>query len=100
MQECLETHALLKKVKFTRPPELWIKNLDISELQQKQEKLRWRVHQKQTTEDWEKFRKIRNELKKKIKDTKELSKILKSYSTKTFCHLIIVMMFRKSYNEY
>ena len=49
-----------------------MKNRDTSVLQQKRDKLRHRNHQTRLTEeDWGGFRKIRNELKKKIKDRKK-----------------------------
>ena len=36
--------CMLKNVQFTRAPTPWKKNLDISELQKKRDKLRYRAH--------------------------------------------------------
>ena len=47
----------LKKVKFTRPPAPGIKNLDISDLQQKRKKLRWRAYERQKQKTGRNFEK-------------------------------------------
>ena len=36
--ECIEWHAPLVKTKFTHPPAPWMKQLDIADLQKKQDK--------------------------------------------------------------
>ena len=43
--------APFKKVKFTRSPPLWMKDIDIRKLGQKQHHLRYKDHQNQTTYD-------------------------------------------------
>ena len=69
----LDKHTLLKKVEFIRPVALWMKDLVIVELQQKQKDMRYKAHKSQTTYDLENFRQIRNKFKQKIKrNQKEL----------------------------
>ena len=53
--DCTNQHAPQKRAKFTRPPAPWMKELEIIALQ-----------------NWTNFRNIRNQLKKKIKNTKSL----------------------------
>ena len=63
--------APFKKVKFTRSPPLWMKDIDIRKLGQKQHHLRYKDHQNQTTYDQGNFRRIRNKLKTKDKRNKD-----------------------------
>ena len=44
---------------------LWMKDLDIVELQQKQEDIKYKAHKSQTTYDWENFEQIRKNLNKR-----------------------------------
>lgn len=76
MTECIDSHAPLKRTKVTRPPAPWLKHLDIMSLQQQRDKLRCTAHRTKSGTDWEAYRKARNELKTKIKETKR--KFLKS----------------------
>ena len=57
-------HAPLMKTKFTTPPAPWTKDFEMNKL--KREKVDWRqeAHSKQTPQSWEKFRAIRNKIKK------------------------------------
>ena len=68
--DCIDRHAPLKRVKFTRPPAPWMKQLDIIELQKQRDKYRFLAHNIPSRENWINFRNARNKLKKKIKDTK------------------------------
>ena len=51
------------------PPAPWLRDLDISKLKQDRDrdKLRFAAHQTQSNDDWDKYRNIRNQLKKEIK---------------------------------
>ena len=81
--DCINRHAPLKRCKFTRPPAPWLKDLNITELKRKRDKLRYTAHQTQSDEDWVLFRKIRNKLKSSIKSAKTtfLKKALSSKRT-------------------
>ena len=69
----LEDHAVLKRIKITRAPAPWMKDLDIVSLQNQCREWRHKCHQPNNSEtDWEKFRYYRNKLKKSIKTTKKL----------------------------
>ena len=63
--ECLERHAPLRKVKFTRPHAPWMKDVAIVDLQQKRDKARYKAHKTQVPNDWEAFRNTQNQLNKK-----------------------------------
>ena len=63
---CLNKHAPLKKVRFTREPVLRMKVLDITESQQKRNDQRYKARHSQVTYDWENLRQIWNNLKQKI----------------------------------
>ena len=68
----LEDHAPLKRIKITRAPAPWMKDLDIVSLQNQCREWRHKCHQPNNSEtDWEKFRYYRNKLKKSIKTTKK-----------------------------
>ena len=68
----LEDHAPLKRIKITRAPAPWMKDLDIVALQNQCREWRHKCHQPNNLEtDWEKFRYYRNKLKKSTKTTKK-----------------------------
>ena len=56
------------KTKFTRPPAPWIKDFEINKLQREKDHWRHEAHSKQTPELREKFRAIRNKIKKVINE--------------------------------
>ena len=60
--ECIERHAPLVKTKFTHTPAPWMKQLDISDLQ-KRDNYRFLVHHSPTEENWAKLRDVRKKLK-------------------------------------
>ena len=69
--ECLERHAPLRRTKLTRPPAPWMKDIKIQSLQKKCKQSRYEAHKSSQNEDnWNKFRSIRNQLKKAIKKAK------------------------------
>ena len=74
----------LKRTKFTCPPALWMKDLDIVALQNQRDKLRFETQLKRTRSVWGAYTKIRNELKQKINTTKTLffKNILNSKNTR------------------
>ena len=67
---CLNKHAPLIRQKITRPPAPWLKELNIIEKQKERNHLRKKAHATQSVYDWERFRGIRNELKKLIRTAK------------------------------
>ena len=68
---CLNEHAPLVKCKITRPPAPWLKDLNLSAKLRERDQLRTRAHQRPRNEQaWVAFRKIRNEVKKHIHNTK------------------------------
>ena len=67
---CLERHAPLKRTKFTRPPAPWLKCLDIQNMKIDRDKKRFTAHSTHTDYDWIKYREVRNQLKSKIRSTK------------------------------
>ena len=68
----LEDHVPLKRIKITRAPAPWMKDLDIVSLQNQCREWRHKCHQPNNLEtDWEKFRYYRNKLKKSTKTTKK-----------------------------
>ena len=66
---CIGRHAPLVKTQFTHPPAPWMKQLEIADLQKK-DNYRFLAHHSPTEENWAKFRDIRNKLKSKIKEKK------------------------------
>ena len=58
------------KTKFTRPPAPWMKDFEISKLQKERDHWRHEAHSKRTPQSWEKFRAIRNKIKKVINEKK------------------------------
>ena len=69
---CIGRHAPLVKTQFTHPPAPWMKQLEIADLQKK-DNYRFLAHHSPTEENWAKFRDIRNKLKSKIKEKKQPS---------------------------
>ena len=67
---CLEQHAPLSKMKVSRPPTPWLKDLEICNLKQTRNEFRYNAYQTQSEDDWRKYRDVRNKLKKKIRTTK------------------------------
>ena len=67
---CINRHAPLKKIKFTRPPAPWMKSCNVRKLQIERNELRKRAHTTQNSTIWEKFRDVRNAIKKEIKKAK------------------------------
>ena len=57
-------------MKFTRPPAPWMKDVEIASLQKERDELRYIAHQQPCEDNWQRFRNVRNEIKKKINDTK------------------------------
>ena len=66
----LEQHAPLSKMKVSRPPVPWLKDLEICNLKQTRNEFRYNAYQTQSEDDWRKYRDVRNKLKKKIRTTK------------------------------
>ena len=66
----INEHAPLTKTKFTRPPAPWMKDFEINKLQRERDHWRHEAHSKQTPQSWEKFRAIRNKIKKVINEKK------------------------------
>ncbi len=67
----LNEHAPLVKCKITRPPAPWLKELNLSAKLRERDQLRTRAHQRPYNEQaWAAYRKIRNEVKKHIRNTK------------------------------
>ena len=67
----LEEHAPMKRIRVTRQPAPWMRDLDIVSLKNDSRHLRYQYHQTNKDDDWQNFRKSRNELKSKIKSTKK-----------------------------
>ena len=74
--ECIDRHAPIKRIKCTRAPTPWLKNLDIQQLIFKRNRKRYLPHITQKTSDWTAYRAVRNKLKHAIRTTKK--KILTS----------------------
>ena len=67
---CIDRHAPLRRVRVTRPPAPWLKDLNIIQLQQDTNKARYKAHQTKCESDWNDFRNLRNKLKQTIKFAK------------------------------
>ena len=61
---CIDHHAPLKRIKFTRPAAPWMKDPEIQRLQHHRNHYRRLAHQLQDDESWFHFRNARNNLKK------------------------------------
>ena len=71
IQECLERHAPLRRIKLTRPPAPWMNDLNIRSLQQQCRLMRFEAHKHQSSEEkWNAFHRVRNQLKTVIKKAK------------------------------
>ena len=69
-RDCLDNHAPLRRVKLTRPPAPWMRELNVANNQIQCENLR-KIAQNDNTEiAWNNYRNSRNSLKKVIKSTK------------------------------
>ena len=74
IQECLERHAPLRRIKLTRPPAPWMNDLNIRSLQQQCRLMRFEAYKHQSSEEkWNAFCGARNQLKTVIKKANELS---------------------------
>ena len=51
----IDENAPLKRVKTTKPPAPWMKDLQVNELQKERNQLRDKAHQNRTTEVWTEF---------------------------------------------
>ena len=69
--EHLEKHAPMKRIQVTRQPALWMRDMDIVPSKNDCRHIRYQPHQTNKDDDWQRFRKSRNELKSKIKSTKK-----------------------------
>ena len=67
----LEEHAPMKRIRVTRQHSSWMRDLDIVSLKNDCRYLRYQRHQTNKDNDWQSFRKSRNELKSKNKSTKK-----------------------------
>ena len=68
--DCINRHAPLKRVKLTRPPSPWMKELNITQLQHQRNRQRTLVKRNPTEENKNSLRLIRNCLKKESKKNK------------------------------
>jgi exonuclease III len=84
--QCIDRHASLRRVKLTRPPAPWMKDLKIIDLQRKRNQLRCKLrNNKDTTEcNVKLLREVRNQLKKDISKTKQnfFQKLLRNKNSK------------------
>ena len=71
VQSCLDKHMPLIRIQVTRPPALWMKDLNIRQLQAQRDTYHHKAHQSGSECDWQRFRNVRNQLKKIIKETKK-----------------------------
>lgn len=88
--QCLDKHAPRKRVKVTRPPAPWLMNDEIKKLQSQRDRLRHNAHALKSDNAWDKFRKIRNLLKKKIREAHKqfINKALSSKKSKKVWQVI------------
>ena len=68
--DCIQKHAPLRKVKITRPPSPWMKDLNINNLQRDRNRARANFKRNPNVINHEHLKSVRNELKRKIKETK------------------------------
>ena len=68
---CLDKHAPVTRIRVSRPPAPWMKDLNITSLQALRNVCRYKAHQTGSEGDWQAFRDVRNQLKKVIKETKK-----------------------------
>ena len=67
LTQCIDRHAPLTRVKLTRPPAPWLNKNELKQLQSVRNELRHEVHSTNTPDVWQKFRDVRNLLKRKKK---------------------------------
>ena len=67
----LKEHAPMKRMRVTRQPAPGMRDLDIVSLKNDCRHLRYQCHETNKDDDWQSFRKCRNEPKSKIKSTKK-----------------------------
>ena len=78
--DCIHKHAPIRKVKLTRPPSPWMKDLNISNLQRTRNEARINYRNHPCNDNLEALKSVRSQLKKSIKMTKGtfLKKLLAS----------------------
>ena len=78
--DCIHKHAPIRKVKLTRPPSPWMKDLNISNLQRTRNEARINHRNHPCNDNLEALKSVRSQLKKSIKMTKGtfLKKLLAS----------------------
>ena len=69
--EFIGRHVPIKQIKCTRPPDPWLKSLDIQQLISECNCKRYLAHLTQKTSDWTAYRAVRNKLKHAIRATKK-----------------------------
>ena len=67
----INEHAPLTKTKFTRLSAPWMTDFKINKLRRERDHWRHEAHSKQTSQSWEKFRAIKNNIKKVINEKKD-----------------------------
>ena len=83
----------MKRIRVTRQHSSWMRDLDIVSLKNNRRHLRYQCHQTNKDNDWQSFRKSRNELKSKIKSTK-------NHFTANHYHLNALKKFGQLYTEF
>ena len=66
----INTHAPLKKIRVTRPPAPWMKKDEVVRLKSARNRLRYHAHQVHDQQTWKKFKELKRNLKKKIREVK------------------------------
>ena len=69
--ECINRHAPLRRIKLTRPPAPWMADLNIEQTRVNLHNQRLHAQYTNNESDWEKYRNLRNTLKREIKSTKK-----------------------------
>ena len=82
--ECIEKHAPMRRVKITRPPAPWMKDLNITHLQRERNRLRNVARTTPSDGNRTKLRNTRNVLKNEIRKTKSqfMKKLLNNKDNK------------------
>ena len=88
--QCIERHAPLKRTRLTRPPAPWLQKDEIRQTQLLRDKLRFEAHATKAQHIWQKFRDVRNLLKKKIREARQnfINKALSSKKPKEVWQVI------------
>ena len=68
--DCIDNHAPIRRVKLTRPPAPWMKDLRIGFLQTNRNRLRRKVKRNHNEMDYQELKATKNQLKSAIKQTK------------------------------